>query len=81
MHKNIIMINEEEREKRQLNNSISGQINKGFDLMLTYLSKKKEKISVQNKKIFDINLSQKFIFFNRDISFNLAFNFDINKKE
>lgn len=75
------MINEEEREKRQLNNSTSGQINRGFDLMLIHLSKKKEKISVQDKKTFDIDLSQKFIFFNRNISFNFAFNFDINKKE
>jgi hypothetical protein len=75
------MINEEEREKRQLNNSTSTQINRGFELMLLYLNKKKEKNSQKRKKTFEINLSQNLTFFNKNVDFNFVLNFDVKEKK
>jgi hypothetical protein len=74
------MINEEEREKNQLNNIKSAKMNKGFELMLIKHSKKKETSIKGDKKIFEIDIKQNFNFLNKNISFNFLINFDIEKK-
>jgi hypothetical protein len=77
MPANIIMINEKEDEKSNLNNS-EPRINRGFELMLMKHNTREEKTS--NPKTFQIRFGKMLSLFQREIHFQFDLNLDIRKK-
>lgn len=77
MPANIIMTNEKEDEKSNLNNSES-RINRGFELMLMKHNTREEKTS--NPKTFQIRFGKMLSLFQREIHFQFDLNLDIKKK-
>lgn len=77
MPANIIMTNEKEDEKSNLNNSES-RINRGFELMLMKHNTREEKTS--NPKTFQIRFGKMLSLFQREIHFQFDLNLDIRKK-
>ena len=73
----IIMINDQEDEKRKLNNTEDPQINRGFELMLRQHNRK-EKPS--EPKTFQIRFGKMLSLFKQEIHFQFEFFLDMKKK-
>lgn len=71
---NIVMINDQEDEKRKLNNS-EPQINRGIELLLRNRRRKSEK-----PKTFQLKFGKMISLFCREFHFFIEFHFDIRKK-
>ena len=71
---NIIMINDQEDEKRKLNKS-EPQINRGVELLLRNRRRK----SLQ-PKTFQVKFGKMISLFRREFHFFIEFHFDIRKK-
>lgn len=76
MHGNIVMIEDQEGEKRKLNKR-EPQINRGFELMLRQHNRR-EKPS--EPKSFLIRFGKMLSLFKREIHFQFEVFFDIKKK-
>lgn len=76
MHGNIVMIEDQEGEKRKLNKR-EPQINRGFELMLRQHNRR-EKPS--EPKSFLIRFGKMLSLFRREIHFQFEIFFDIKKK-
>jgi hypothetical protein len=74
MHGSIIMINEEDDEKRKLNNN-ELQINRGVELLLRNRRKRESK-----PKTFQMKFGKMISLFRREFHFLIEFHFDIKKK-
>ena len=74
MHGNTVMINEQENEKRKLNNS-EPQINRGVELLLRNRRRKSER-----PKTFQVKFGKMISLFRREFHFFIDFHFDIRKK-
>ena len=68
------MINEQENEKRKLNNS-EPQINRGVELLLRNRRKKSEQ-----PKTFQVKFGKMISLFRREFHFFIDLHFDIKKK-
>ncbi len=72
---NIIMINDQEGEKRKLNNLDEPQINRGFELMLRQIDRREEP-----PKKFHVTFGKIVSLLKREIRIYFEFSFDIKKK-
>jgi hypothetical protein len=70
----IIMINDQDDEKRKLNNS-EPEINRGVELLLRNRRKRALK-----PKTFQVKFGKMISLFQREFHFFIEFNFDIRKK-
>jgi hypothetical protein len=77
MHGNIIMIEDQEGERKKLNNKREPQINRGFELMLRQHNRR-EKPS--EPKSFLIRFGKMLSLFKREMHFQFELFFDIKKK-
>ena len=71
---NIIMTNDQEDEKRKLNNN-ELQINRGVELLLRNRRKREPK-----PKTFQVKFGKMISLFRREFHFFIDFHFDIRKK-
>lgn len=71
------MINDQDDEKRKLNNSQDLQINRGFELMLRH-NIRREKPS--EPKAFQFRFGKMLSLFRREIHFQIDFFFNMKKK-
>ena len=71
---NIVMIDDQEDEKRTLNNN-ELQINRGVELLLRNRRKEKSK-----PKAFQVKFGKMISLFRREFHFFIEFHFDIRKK-
>jgi hypothetical protein len=71
---NIIMINDQENEKRKLNKS-EPQINRGVELLLRNRRRKSQK-----PKTFQVKFGKMISLFRREFHFFIEFHFDVRKK-
>jgi hypothetical protein len=76
MQKNIVMINDQDDEKRKLNNSQDLQINRGFELMLRHNSRR-EKPS--KPKVFQFRFGKVLSLLKREMHFQFEFFLDMKK--
>jgi hypothetical protein len=76
MQKNIVMINDQDDEKRRLNNSQDLQINRGFELMLRHNSRR-EKPS--EPKAFQFRFGKMLSLLKREMHFQFEFFLDMKK--
>ena len=73
----IVMINDQEDAKSQLNKTDqSSEINRGFELMLRHSSRREK----PKPKTFGIMFGKVISLLNREISFHFELNLGINKK-
>jgi|694.fasta_scaffold23415_7 hypothetical protein len=77
MHGNIIMIEDQEGERKKLNNKREPQINRGFELMLRQHNRR-EKPS--EPKTFLIRFGKMLSLFKREVHFQFELFLDIKKK-
>jgi len=77
MHGNIIMIEDQEGERKKLNNKREPQINRGIELMLRQHNRR-EKPS--EPKTFLIRFGKMLSLFKREIHFQFELFLDIKKK-
>ena len=75
MQRGIVMTEDREDEKKDLNKDKSLEINKGVELLLRNRRRKPEK-----PKTFQVKFGNLFSFFNREIVFHFNFYLDIRKK-
>jgi hypothetical protein len=71
---NIIMINDQENEKRKLNKS-EPQINRGVELLLRNKRRRESK-----PKTFQVKFGKMISLFHREFHFFIEFHFDVRKK-
>jgi hypothetical protein len=71
---NIVMINDQEGEKKKLNNS-ELQINRGVELLLRNRRRRSEK-----PKTFQVKFGKMISLFRREFHFFIEFNFDVRRK-
>ncbi len=71
---NIIMINDQENEKRKLNKS-EPQINRGVELLLRNKRRRESK-----PKTFQVKFGKMISLFSREFHFFIEFHFDVRKK-
>jgi hypothetical protein len=76
MQKNTVMINDQDDEKRKLNNSQDLQINRGFELMLRHNSRR-EKSS--EPKAFQFRFGKMLSLLKREMHFQFEFFLDMKK--
>lgn len=76
MPQDIVMINDQEDEKRKLNN-VDLHINRGFMLMLKHNSKKEEQTK---PKTFSIRFCKLLSLLSREIQIDFNFSFNVTKK-
>ena len=69
------MIEDQEDEKKDLNNDKPLEINRGVELLLRNRRKKPDK-----PKTFQVKFGNMFSFFRREIVFHINFYLDIRKK-
>ena len=72
----IVMTNDQEEEKNQLNNSESLSINRGFELMLRHRSRRETN---QSPKTFGIMFGKVISLLKREIHFRFELSFAITK--
>jgi hypothetical protein len=77
MHGNIIMIEDQEGERKKLNNKREPQINRGIELMLRQHNRR-EKPS--EPKTFLIRFGKMLSLFKREVHFQFELFLDIKKK-
>ena len=75
MQRGIVMTEDREDEKKDLNKDESPEINRGVELLLRNRRKKPEK-----PKTFQVKFGNLFSFFNREFVFHFNFYLDIRKK-
>jgi hypothetical protein len=72
------MTNDQEEGKRQLNNSESSEINRGFELMLRHRSRREKR---PEPKTFGIMFGKVISLLKREIKFHFELSFGIAKKQ
>ena len=75
MQRGIVMTEDQEDEKKDLNNDKPLEINRGVELLLRNRRRKPEA-----PKTFQIKFGNMFSFFRREIVFHFNFYLDIRKK-
>ena len=75
MQQGIVMTEDREEEKKDLNNDKPLEINRGVELLLRNRRRKPER-----PKTFQVKFGNLFSFFNREIVFHFNFYLDIRKK-
>ena len=75
MQRGIVMTEDREDEKKDLNKDKPLEINRGVELLLRNRRRKPEA-----PKTFQVKFGNLFSFFNREIVFHLNFYLDIRKK-
>ena len=75
MRGGIVMTEDQEDAKKDLNKNEPQEINRGVELLLRNRRKKPEK-----PKTFQVKFGNLFSFFNREIVFHFNFYLDIRKK-
>ena len=75
MQRGIVMKEDQEDEKKDLNNDKPLEINRGVELLLRNRRRKPER-----PKTFQVKFGNLFSFFNREIVFHFNFYLDIRKK-
>ena len=75
MQRGIVMTEDREEEKKDLNNDKPLEINRGVELLLRNRRRKPEA-----PKTFQVKFGNLFSFFDREIVFHLNFYLDIRKK-
>ena len=75
MQRGIVMTEDREDEKKDLNNDKPLEINRGVELLLRNRRRKPEP-----PKTFQVKFGNLFSFFNREIVFHFNFYLDIRKK-
>ena len=75
MQRGIVMTEDQEDEKKDLNNDKPLEINRGVELLLRNRRRKPEA-----PKTFQVKFGNLFSFFNREIVFHFNFYLDIRKK-
>ena len=75
MQRGIVMTEDREDEKKDLNNDKPLEINRGVELLLRNRRRKPEA-----PKTFQVKFGNLFSFFNREIVFHFNFYLDIRKK-
>ena len=75
MQRGIVMTEDREDEKKDLNNDKPLEINRGVELLLRNRRRKREA-----PKTFQVKFGNLFSFFNREIVFHFNFYLDIRKK-
>ena len=75
MQRGIVMTEDQEDAKKDLNKDESLEINRGVELLLRNRRRKLEK-----PKTFQVKFGNLFSFFNREIVFHFNFYLDIRKK-
>ena len=75
MQRGIVMTEDQEDEKKDLNKDKPLEINRGVELLLRNRRKKPDK-----PKTFQVKFGNMVSFFNREITFHFNFYLDIKKK-
>ena len=75
MQRGIVMTEDQEDEKKDLNKDESPEINRGVELLLRNRRRKPEA-----PKTFQVKFGNLFSFFDREIVFHFNFYLDIRKK-
>ena len=75
MQRGIVMTEDREDEKKDLNNDEPLEINRGVELLLRNRRRKPER-----PKTFQVKFGNLFSFFDREILFHFNFYLDIRKK-
>ena len=75
MQRGIVMTEDQEDEKKELNKDESLEINRGVELLLRNRRRKPEA-----PKTFQVKFGNMFSFFRREIVFHFNFYLDIRKK-